>query len=77
MVLLGPGVNKDVVQVDEDMFVEHVTEHVIDEGLEDGRGISEAKGHDKVFVMPGGHVEGRLPLVPLSDADQVVGVAEV
>lgn len=40
-------------------------------------GISQAKGHDQVFLVACGSVECRLPLISLSDAEQMVGVAEV
>ena len=61
----------------EDKPIKHVPEHIVDQGLEDCRGIGEAKGHHQVFVMPSGSVECSLPLIPLSDADEVVSIAKV
>ena len=48
MLLVGfhvPGVNKDVIEVDDDTDVEHVGKDSIYKTLECCRGISEAKRH--------------------------------
>lgn len=37
MFLFSLGVDEDVIQEDKDMFVEHLTEHIIDKSLEDNR----------------------------------------
>lgn len=38
MVFFRPGKNEDIIQVDKDKLIEHVSEHVINQGLEDSRG---------------------------------------
>lgn len=37
--------------MDEHKPVQHVTENVVDRGLEDCRGVVETKGHDLVLKM--------------------------
>ena len=44
--LHSAGVDKDVVEVDENEPVKHVTKNVIHEVLEDCMGIGESEGHD-------------------------------
>jgi hypothetical protein len=70
----GAGENEDVINVAEDEPVQHVTENIIHQSLEHGRGVGEAKVHDQIFVVATGHVEGGLPLFPLSYPHQMVGV---
>ncbi len=77
VVLLGPGENQSVIQVDEDMFVKHVAEQVVDQSLEDGGGIGEAKGHHQVLIVSRRCVERSLPLIAFPDAHQVIGIPEV
>jgi hypothetical protein len=65
-VFLGrAGEDKDVIDVDEDEPVQHVTENIINQSLEISRGVDKVKGHDQELVVATGHVEGRLPLIPL------------
>ncbi|XP_070304212.1 uncharacterized protein [Salvelinus sp. IW2-2015] len=73
MFLGGAAEDEDVINVDEDEPVQHVAENVIHQSLEHGRGVGEAKGHDQIFVVAAGRVEGGLPPV-LSYPHQVVGV---
>lgn len=40
------GKDQDVVHVDKHVLFKHVSYHVVNVGLEDGRGVGEAKGHD-------------------------------
>jgi hypothetical protein len=58
----GAGEDEDVINVDKDE--QHVVENIIHQSLEHGRGVGEAKGHDKILVVATGRVEGGLPLVP-------------
>lgn len=37
--VLGSGEDQDVIEVDENNLVKHVSEYVVDKGLEDGRSI--------------------------------------
>ena len=54
MVLLGARVDEDIIQVDESMFAEHVTEYIIDQDLENCRGsLLEQKGQGQL-VRPKG-----------------------
>ena len=77
MLFAGLGKNEDVVQIDENIFVNHVSEEVVDQGLENCWGIGEVEWHHQIFIKSGGRVKSSLPFIPLSDADKVVGITEV
>lgn len=69
------GKDQDVNKADKGAMVE-VLKDIINQCLEDHWGVSEAKGHD-VFKIPEGCFKGSLPLVPLLNPDQLVGVPQV
>lgn len=69
VVVIGHGVNQDVVNVCKDIAPDHIPEGLIYEGLKDGWDVGQVIGHDKVFVMPLCGVKSGLPLVPLTDPD--------
>lgn len=71
------GIDQDIINVYDDPFTEHITEDVIYEGLEDGRTIDQAKGHDPVFIVPSGGGESRLPFITLSDTDEIISTSEI
>lgn len=41
--VLGSGEDQDVIKVEENKLVKHVSEYVVNKGLEDGSSIGEAK----------------------------------
>lgn len=77
MLIFGVGEDQDIDQVDKNILVEHVSEHVINQGLEHGWGVGEGESRHQIFIMSCGSVEGCLPLIPLPDLDQMVGVAKI
>ena len=66
-----------IVQVHENKFWYHVLENVSNHGLEYCWCGIEPEAHYKVVVMPPRGVEGCFPPIPLSDVDQVIGIADV
>jgi len=62
----APGVNQDIVYIDQNELVEKLSEHLVNEVLEYGGGVDQAIWHYKVFVVSSGRDEGGLPLVPLT-----------
>ena len=68
---------EDIVQVDEYVVVVHIAKDIVYESLEYGGRIREPKWHHAVLVMPTRGVKHCLPLITLSNPDQVVGIAEV
>lgn len=52
--------------------MKEIPQHLIHVCLEDGRSIDQAIRHHLVFIVPCGGDEGDLPLVPLSNPDQIV-----
>ncbi len=73
----GLGEDQDVIQIDENEPVDHVTEDVVDQGLEHSRSVGQPAGHNQVFKVSKGGVEGCFPFVSLADTDKVVCTAQV
>ena len=72
------GENKEVVHInDEPSFGNHVTERVVHEVLERGRGIGKPEEHYRWFEEAFMCDESGLPLVTVLDADIVVPPADV
>jgi len=71
------GEDQDVVKVCKDGDVKEVVEEVVDDGLEGGQCVCQAKGQDKSLKVAISCMKRHLPLVPLSDLDQVVGPSDV
>lgn len=74
VLFFGPGEDEYIIKINKDMSVEHVSEYIIYQCMEDGRGIGEAKRHYEIFVVSGWGVECHLPLIYFSDVDEVVGI---
>ena len=77
--MLLPGLREDeyVIQVHKNESVEHVPKNVVDWGLEYSWSIGKAERHDEVLIVSSSGVKRCLPLVTLSDADKMVGVAQL
>ena len=72
------GEDKEVVHInDKPSFGNHVTERVVHEPLECGRGIGKSKEHYRRFEEAFVCDEGGLPLVAILDADIVVPPADI
>ena len=77
VLLLGPGEDEDVIEINKDISIEHVSEHIIYHCLEDGKGIGQAERHYELLVVSSWSAECRLPLLSFSDAGEVVGITRV
>lgn len=71
------GINQDVIYVSDHISSQPISKHIINTTLEDGGGTRESIYHHQVFIVACGGAECCLPIVPLSDANQVVGAAAV
>lgn len=69
--------NKNVIHIDKNKMPNDIPQDIIHQALKNSRGVSEAKRHNEVLKMSKWCVERCFPLVPLSDADKVVGIPEV
>ena len=67
------GIDKNVVEVNDNVDVEQVTEDVLHEALESSRSVAEPERHNQHLEEPEAGPEGGLPFVALGDAHQVVG----
>ncbi len=66
-----------VIQVDIYELIYHVSQHVIDECLENRGGVGQPEGHNKIFKVPPGGIKRGLPLIPLPNADQMISVTQI
>ena len=66
--------DKDIVKVNYTEYVNIALERTVDICLERGRGISQTKGHDEVFVVAISYTKGCFPLVSFAYSDPMVGV---
>lgn len=71
------GIDEDIVEIDDDIDINHVREDFIDESLPCGRSISETEGHDVPFVGTPSGAKGSLPFIALIDPDEMVGMFKV
>lgn len=60
----APGVDQDVVDVDQCKLVEELPEHLVHEVLECGGGIHKPIWLDPIFIVAGGCHKCSLPLIP-------------
>jgi hypothetical protein len=73
----GIVIDQDVAKVGRNKVVEERSKDIVDKMLECRRGFGESKGHDKRFEKAITGAESRLPFLPFSHADQVVGMSDV
>jgi hypothetical protein len=66
--------DKDFVEIDKHKPVQHVTEHIVDQGLEHCGCVGQTKRHNQVLVVSASRIEGCLPLISFLYLNQVVGV---
>ena len=70
-------VYEDVIEINDNMDVKHVTETVIHEPLESCWSICEAKRHNHPFEGSVMCLESCLPFNTFSNADQVISMLEI
>ena len=73
----GIGVDKDVVQVDNEELVKEVMEGVIHIMLEGTRCIAQVEGHDCIFKEAISAAEGCLPFLPWGYMESVVTITYI
>ena len=66
--------NKDIVKVNYIKYVNIITEGIVNIGLEKGRGISQTKGYDEIFVIVISCSKGRFPLVSFTYSNLIIGI---
>jgi len=80
MILMGCevlGIYKDVIQIDDNTYVKHISKDAIDKLLECGRCIGETFRHNQPFIGTIAHSESSLPLISGHDPDEVISGTEV
>jgi len=63
------GVDKNVVEIDNDTDIKQVTENVVHEALESGRSVRKTKWHNEPFKRAIASTKSSLPFVTFSNAD--------
>jgi hypothetical protein len=72
-----PGVNQDIIQINNHEMVQEPYESSIDICLKCGWCVSQTKRHYKVFKMPVAGPESRLPLVSFTNSYAMVCILEI
>ena len=70
----GVGVDQDVVQINEDAYIQEIQEDVVHEVLKSSRSIGKSKRHDTPIKRSVASVESGFPFIALVDLDKVVSV---
>lgn len=73
----GFGVYQDVIEIDNDEYVNILMEDIVDEVLEGSRSVGQTEWHHQILIASVSGSEGGLPFIAFSDADEVVGTSEV
>ncbi len=75
MIFKSVGIYVDVVNIHYYPSIQHVSEDVINEGLEHGRTTDQSKQNHQVFVVSCASGKGCFPFVTLSEANKIVCAA--
>ena len=67
-------VNENVVQIDDDRDIQHISEDVVHEPLEGCWRVRKTEGHNEPFKRAIASAKGSLPFVALSDTNEVISV---
>ena len=70
-------IDEDIVEIHNDVYIDHVREYFVDELLPSCRSISKAKWHDIPFVRSPAGSERRFPFVAFMNVNQMVCMFEV
>lgn len=73
--LQGIRANQNIICVNNQTSVRHISEHIIDERLEHRGTIGQPKRHDKIFVVSISGGEASFPFISLTDVDEDVCAA--
>ncbi|KIK75127.1 hypothetical protein PAXRUDRAFT_173708 [Paxillus rubicundulus Ve08.2h10] len=71
------GVDEDVIQIDYNTNIEHISKDGIDELLESHQSVGQTERHYQPLIGAIVGVEGSLPFVSGHDVDKMVGMPEV
>ncbi len=58
-------------------LIDYVSQHVINECLENRGGVGQPEGHNQIFKVPPGGIKHGFPLIPLPYADQMISVTQI
>lgn len=70
MLLERCGVDEDIDDVNYNVVLQHDLEHIVNKGLNHGRGVTDSKGHYQIFVIACSGL--KCSFVTLTDADHFI-----
>jgi hypothetical protein len=71
------GINKDVIDVDNEVNIKHIAENVIHETLKNSGTIGKAERHNLLLKQTITGLEGGLPFITFRELDQVICMLKV
>jgi hypothetical protein len=80
MIFLGCevlGIYKDVIQINDNTYVKHISKDAIDRPLEGGQCIGETFWHNQPFIGTIVRSESSLPLISGHNPDKMISRTEV
>lgn len=77
MFLFSLGIDQNVSEINKHKEIQHISEDIIYQGLKNSGGVGESKWHHQVLIVATGCDEGCFPLIPLTEPNEMVGVAKV
>jgi hypothetical protein len=71
------GINEDIIQIDNNTYVQHIHKNAIDKALESGQSISESFRHNQPLIRAIVPLESSFPLISFHYPDKMIGRMEV
>ena len=71
------GVDQNVVQINENAYIQEIGENDIHKMLKSGRGIGKSEGHNTPLKRAIASVEHGFPFVTFTDLDKMIGMPEI
>jgi hypothetical protein len=70
-------INEDIIQIDNNTYVQHIRKDAIDKALEGGQSISESFRHNQPLIRAIACPESCFPLISFCYLDKMIGGSEV
>jgi hypothetical protein len=70
-------INQNIVEVNDYVYFDNVSEDIIDEILKSGRSIAKPKGHHSILVTTESGSHSRQPFMTFGDSNQIIGTSKI
>ena len=71
------GVDQNVVQINENTYIQEIRENIIHKTLKSGRGIGKSEGHNTPLKRAILSAECSFPFITFTDPDKMIGMPDV